>query len=87
MSPWSSPVVPVTKKNSALRLCIDYRQVNEVTKPDRHPLPNLNDSVYSLHGMQYFSSLDLVRGCYQLPIAEDSREITEFSTPHGHYQF
>mgnify|MGYP000628023706 CR=1 FL=1 len=86
-SSWSSPVVPVIKKDGSLRLCIDYRKLNEVTRADRHPLPNLTDAVYSLHGVKYFTSLDLVRGYYQLPLEEKSKEITAFSTPHGHWQF
>lgn len=86
-SSWSSPVVPIRKKDGTLRLCIDYRQLNKVTKPDRYPLPNLVDSVYSLKGNQYFTSLDLVRGYYQMPIHENSRECTAFSTAHAHWQF
>lgn len=86
-SPWSSPVVPVRKKDGSIRLCIDYRKLNAVTKPDKFPLPNLNDAVFGLHGMKYFTSLDMVRGYYQLPLAEDSREYTAFSTPRAHWQF
>ena len=86
-SPWSSPVVPVRKKDGSIRMCIDYRKLNAVTIPDRFPLPNLSDAVFSLHGATYFTSLDLVRGYYQLPLAEGSRPYTAFSTPRGHYQF
>ena len=61
-SAWSSPIVPVRKKDGRIRLCVDYRKLNAVAKPDRFPLPNLTDAVFSLHGVKYFSSLDLVRG-------------------------
>ena len=87
ISPWSSPVVPVRKKDGSIRLCVDYRRLNAVTKPVRFPLPNLTDAVFGLHGVKYFTSLDLVRGYYQLPLHEDSREYTAFSTPRGHFQF
>ena len=87
ISPWSSPVVPVRKKDGSIRLCVDYRRLNAVTRPVRFPLPNLTDAVFGLHGVKYFTSLDLVRGYYQLPLHEDSREYTAFSTPHGHFQF
>ena len=87
MSPWSAPVVPVSKPDKTIRLCIDYRQLNKVTVPDRFPMPNLTDSVFSLHGIKYFTSLDLVRGYYQLPLSEDSKELTAFSTAYGHWQF
>ena len=86
-SSWSSPVVPVRKKDGKLRLCVDYRKLNAVTKPDRYPLPNLTDSVYSLHGVKYFSSVDVVRGFYHLQLEEASKEITAFSSPRGHWQF
>ena len=87
MSSWSSPVVPVRKKDGTMRLCVDYRRLNSVTKPDRYPLPNLNDSVYSLFGMRYFTSLDVTRGFYHVPIDKSSRECTAFSTQSGHWQF
>lgn len=86
-SPYSSPVVPIRKKDGSLRLCIDYRKLNSVTKPDRFPLPNLTDSIYSLYGMKWFTSLDLIKGYYQLNLEESSRELTAFATPRGHWQF
>ena len=86
-SPWSAPVVPIRKKDGTIRLCIDYRRLNAVTKPDRFPLPNLNDAVFGLSGMKYFSSCDLKQGYYQLPLDAKSREFTAFSTLHGHWQF
>ena len=86
-SPWSSPIVPVRKKDGSIRLCVDYRRLNAVTKPDRFPLPNLSESIYSLQGKKYLTSFELVRGYYQLPLDEQSREYTAFSTPHNHWQF
>ena len=86
-SAWSSPVVPVRKKDGKLRLCVDYRKLNAVTRPDRFPLPNLTDSVYSLHGMQYFSTMDVVRGFYHLQLHPSSREITAIASSRGHWQF
>lgn len=86
-SPWSSPVVPIKKKDGSLRLCIDYRQLNKVTKPDRFPMPNMTDLVFSLHGTMFFSTLDLVKGYYQVPLHPDSSECTAFSTSRNHYQF
>jgi hypothetical protein len=68
-------------------MCIDNRQLNRVTVPDKFPVPNLSDSIFGLHGTQYFTRLDLVRGYYQLPIDEQSRPYTAFSTPRNHWQF
>lgn len=86
-SGWSSPVVPVRKSNGELRLCVDYRKLNSVTRTEKFPMPNLCDSVYSAQGAKYFSKLDLVKGYYQIPLEEESREFTAFSTIHNHYQF
>lgn len=86
-SPWSSPVVPIRKKDGSIRLCIDYRKLNTVTKADRFPMPNMTDIVFSLHGMKLFTSLDLVRGYYQVPLARSSQELTAFSTTRSHHEF
>ena len=86
-SPWSSPVVPVRKKDGTIRLCIDYRKLNKKTIPDRHPMPNLSDSIFGLHGTQFFTQLDFRSGYYQIPIDDDSKELTAFSTPRSHWQF
>ena len=86
-SAWSSPVVPVRKGDGSLRLCVDYRRVNSVTKQEKFPMPNIQDAIYSPHNIKYFTKLDLTKGYYQIPIAEDSRHITSFSTQHNQYQF
>ena len=86
-SPWNSPLVPLRKIDGSLRLCVDYRKVNKVTKPDKFPMPNLTDSVYTAHNMNFFSKIDLTKGYYQIPIQEDSRPLTAFSTQHQQYQF
>lgn len=86
-SPWSSPVVPIRKKDGRLRLCIDYRRLNAVTVKDSYPLPNLTDALYTLHGTEFFTSLDLTRGYYQVAMEEESKALTAFSTAKGHWQF
>ena len=86
-SPWSSPVVPIRKPDGTIRLCVDYRRLNKVTISDKFPMPHLQDAVYSLYGVKYFTTLDLVRGYYQVPMDEESREFTAFTTSRNHYQF
>jgi hypothetical protein len=61
-SPWSSPVVLVRKKNGELRFCVDYRKLNDVTKKDCFPLPRIDDTLNTLAGAKWFSTLDLWRG-------------------------
>ena len=86
-SPWNSPVVPIRKPDGSLRICIDYRKVNDATVKDRFPMCLVSECVYSMYGMKVFTKLDLVRGYYQMPIEGSSRPITAFSTARSHYQF
>ena len=87
-SPWNSPLFLVPKKDGTHRPVIDFREVNKVTETDRFPLPLLQDILRSLgHGNQIFSTLDLLSGYWQVPMAPDSREITAFSTPSGHFEW
>ena len=86
-SDWSSPVVPVKKKDGKLRLCVDYRRLNKVTVEQNFPIPNLTDSIYSANKIKYFTKLDLIKGYYQVPIHPDSRKFTAFSTIDNQYQF
>ena len=87
-SPWNSPIFLVPKKDGKYRPVIDFRKVNAVTEDDRYPLPVLKDLLMSLgQGNTIFSSLDLISGYWQVPMAPESTEITAFSTPQGHYEW
>ena len=82
------PIVLVPKKGvSKTRFCTDYRKLNEVTKSDAHPLPNITEILDQLGGMQYFSMLDLSSGFHQIEIKEEDKEKTAFSTPQGHFEY
>ena len=87
ISPWSSPMVPVRKKDGKIRMCVDYRKLNAVTIPDKFPVPNLLDSIFGLSGTKFFTKLDLIRGYYQIPLEESSKQYTAFSTNRDHWQF
>ena len=87
-SPWASPVVMVKKKDGSMRFCVDFRQMNDATIKDAHPLPRIDDTLESLYGAQYFTTLDLKSGYWQVPIKEEDKEKTAFRTSSGQlYEF
>ncbi|UYV65600.1 hypothetical protein LAZ67_3004808, partial [Cordylochernes scorpioides] len=86
-SPWSSPVILVKKKDGNWRFCVDYRRLNKVTKKDVYPLPRIDDTLDSLKGAKFYSSMDLRSGYWQIEVDEADREKTAFITPDGLYEF
>jgi hypothetical protein len=86
-SPWSSPIVLVTKKDGSVRFCVDYRKLNGITIKDSYPMPRLEDLLNRLHGKKYFSVLDARSGYWQLPVAEEDIFKTAFITHEGLFEF
>jgi hypothetical protein len=86
-SPWSSPVVLVRKKNGELRFCVDYRKLNDIMKKDSFFLPRIDDTLDTLSGAKWFSTLYLKSGYWQLGIHPDDKEKTAFSMGQGLWKF
>jgi hypothetical protein len=86
-SPWTSPALVVGKANGKFRLVVDYRKLNNVTKPDAYPLPKISDMLDALANCAYFSTLDLTSGFWQVAIDPGSQEKTAFCTRFGTYEF
>ena len=87
-SPWNSPICLVTKPDGSCRFCIDLRALNAITKLDAYPLPRTDETLDRLAGSQFFSTLDLASGYWQLKLNEYDRAKTAFRIPRrGHFQF
>ena len=68
-------------------MVLDFRKLNEKTFGDSYPLPNINDKLDSLGSAKYFSVFDLATGFHHIKMDPKDSHKTEFSTPHGHYEF
>ena len=86
-SAYAAPCLIVYKKSGAPRLVIDFRRLNQKIVPIRYPLPLLESSLQLLGGNKYFSSLDLLSGYHQIPIREEDKHKTAFSSGRGLHEF
>ena len=86
-SPWLAPVVLVTKKDAGTQFCVDYRRLSNTNVKDAYPLPRIDDTLDMLAGKQWFSTLDLASGYWQVLLSQDARIKTAFTTHSGLFQF
>nr|GEV95396.1 putative reverse transcriptase domain-containing protein [Tanacetum cinerariifolium] len=86
-SPWGAHVLFVKKKDGALRMCIDYRELNKLTIKNHYPLPKIDDLFDQLHNSCCFSKIDLRSGYHQLRVQEEDIPKPTFRTRYGHFEF
>ena len=87
-SPWCNAIVLVRKKDRTLQFCIDYRKLNSRTKKDLFPLPHMQETMESMVGARFFSSMDLKSGFWQVRMSEKSWQYTAFTVGSlGMYEF
>ena len=86
-TPWCAGMVVVPKRDGSVRICIDFKMLNESVLREVHPIPKVDDTLAQLTGASVFSKIDANSGFWQIPLAETSRSLTAFITPYGRYLF
>ena len=81
-SPWAAPVLFVPKNGrKKQRMCIDFRDLNALTKKDRFPLPRIDLLLHRSAKARLFSKIDLASGFYQIEVFPNHQELTAFILP------
>jgi hypothetical protein len=86
-SPWGCPAIFVKKKDQTLRMCVDYRPLNEVTIKNKYPLPQIDILFDQLTGARVFSKIDLRSGYHQIRIRPEDIPKTAFTTRYGLFEY
>jgi hypothetical protein len=86
-SPWGCLALFVKKKDDILRMCVDYRPLNEVTIKNKYPLPLIDILFDQLSEARYFSKIDQRLGYHQIKIRKEDIPKMAFSTIYGLYEF
>lgn len=79
-SPWASPIV-IVPRGSKRRFCIDFREINKITRKDAYPIPLMSTILDRLRGAKVISTIDLRQAYHQIPLSKRSRELTAFAVP------
>ena len=86
-SPFGAPVLLVKKKDGSMRMCVDYRGLNDITEKNNFPLPRIDDLHDQLATASFFTKLDLYSGYHQIPIRPGDEPKTAFTSRYGTYEF
>lgn len=86
-SSWAHPLHAVPKKDGQWRFVGDYRRLNNVTAPDKYPVPHIHDLLNSFYGKKIFTTIDLIRAYHQIPVNPQDVPKTAVITPFGLFEF
>jgi hypothetical protein len=86
-SPFAAPVLFIKKPTGGLRLCIDYRKLNQLTRKDQYPLPLMDEIFARLGRTKIFTKLDIRQIFHRIRVDPDSEELTTFRTRYGSYKY
>ena len=86
-SPYTSWIVVVKKKDVSNRICVDYRERNRITITDPELVTTAEDFFWKLGQSQFFARIDLSKGYWLIPVAEENIHKAAFVTGDGCYEF
>jgi len=86
-SPWAAPVTLAPKPDGSIRFCVDFRKLNAVTRKDVYPLPRIDETLETMRGLEFYTSIDLASGYWQVEIQEQHKEKSAFITRNGLFEF
>lgn len=86
-SPAGAPILFTKKPNGGLRLCVDYRGLNNLTIKNRYPLPLVGESLDRLGRARKFTKIDLTNAYYRIRIKQGDEWKTAFRTRYGHFEY
>ena len=86
-SNWASPLVPVRKPGGGVRLCVDYRRLNDITEKEPYFIPSFQETVELVGGGGVLSKIDLAKGFHQVLVKPEDRDKTAFVCPFGKFRY
>ncbi|GBM95579.1 Retrovirus-related Pol polyprotein from transposon 17.6 [Araneus ventricosus] len=85
-SEFTSPIILVETPGREPRPCIDYRKLNEITRTQFYPIPNIEQRVETVAKARYITLIDLTKGYWQIPLSKRAQGIAAFSASWGVYR-
>ena len=86
-SPASAPIIFVKKPGGGLRFCVDYRQLNEISRKDKYPIPHIDETLRTIAAAKYISKVDVISAFHRIRVKDGNKWKIAFNTPFGLYEW